>query len=257
MTIRALIAEDEPLARAKLRELIADEPDLELVAEAADGAEAAELIDRLEPDLVFLDVHMPAMSGIETLERVQHKPAVIFTTAYDQYALAAFELAAIDYLLKPFSEERFREAMSRARRLLSAAAPADAAEPSPAQTSTLERASDAFSKRPLTRLFVRDRNAIRPIVLAQVERFEARDDYVAVFTNGRSYLLNLPLQKLEERLDPDQFTRVHRSHIVNLDFIAAIHAHDASRLIVQLADGTRIIASRSGSQRIKHLAQFS
>ena len=245
MTIRTILAEDEPLAARKLRDLIAEEDDLDLVGDDSDGAEAADLIDRLLPDLVFLDVRMPTVSGIETLERIRHRPTVVFTTAYDQFALAAFELAAIDYLIKPFSQERFRDAMSRVRRLLAAET----------GTAALDRASEALSRKPLSRLFVRDRDAIRPLPLTAVERLEAQDDYVAVHAGNRTYLLNLTLQKLEERLDPERFVRVHRSHIVNLDFIAAIHAHDASRMIVELSDGTRVVASRSGSQRLRQLAQ--
>jgi two-component system, LytTR family, response regulator len=246
MTIRTLIAEDEPLALRKLRDLIGDEPDLELIGEARDGEKAAELIDALKPDLVFLDVRMPGVSGIDTLERITHKPAVVFTTAYDQFALAAFELAAVDYLLKPFGQDRFREALGRARRMVASA---------PVSTA-LERAGETLSRKPLSRLFVRDRNAIRPLPLSAVQHLEARDDYVAVHAQGgHVYLVSLSLQKLEERLDPDQFVRVHRSHIVNLDCIVGIHAHDASRMIVELADGTRIIASKSGSQRLRQLAQ--
>lgn len=245
MSIRTLIAEDEPLALRKLRDLIAEEEDLELIGEAHDGGEAVELIDRLEPDLVFLDVNMPTVSGLQTLERIEHKPAVVFTTAYDQYALAAFELAAVDYLLKPFGQERFRDALTRVRRLLATTGGVPA----------LERAGEALSQRPITRLFVRDRDAIRPLPLSAVERLEARDDYVAVHAQGRMYLLNLALQKLEARLDPEHFVRVHRSHIVNIDFISAIHAHDASRMIVEMSDGTRVVASRSGSQRLRQLAQ--
>ncbi|MGH7470084.1 MAG: LytR/AlgR family response regulator transcription factor [Longimicrobiales bacterium] len=243
--IRTLIAEDEPLAARKLRDLIADEEDLELVGEAHDGLSAAAQIDAVKPDLVFLDVSMPIASGLDTLERIAHRPAVVFTTAYDQFALAAFELAAVDYLLKPFSQERFREAMSRVRRLLA----------TPLAHSALERAQETLGRRPLTRLFVRDRDATRPLSLSSVERLEARDDYVAVHAAGRTYLLGIPLQKLEDRLDPDQFVRIHRSHIVNMDFITAIHAHDASRMLVELSDGTRVIASRSGSQRLRQLAQ--
>jgi two-component system LytT family response regulator len=243
--IRTLIAEDEPLAAGKLRDLIAHENDLELVGEAHDGEDAALKIDALEPDLVFLDVSMPIASGLDVLARITHRPAVVFTTAYDQFALDAFELAAVDYLLKPFSQERFREAVSRVRRLLTAAQ----------VTPTLEHARETLSRRPLTRLFVRDREATRPLPLSAVERLEARDDYVAVHACGRSYLLNVALQTLEARLDPDQFVRIHRSHIVNLDFIAAIHAHDAARMLVELADGTTVIASRSGSQRLRQLAQ--
>jgi two-component system LytT family response regulator len=241
--IRTVIAEDEPLAARRLRELIADEPDLLLAAEARDGAQAATLIDQLKPDLVFLDVRMPGVSGLETLARIQHRPAVVFTTAYDQYALTAFELAAVDYLLKPFGQERFREAVSRVRRFL------DRANGSTA----LERFQETLPRRPLTRLFVRERDATRPLLVSSIERLEARDDYVAVHALGRTYLLNVPLQKLEERLDPENFVRVHRSHIVNLNQITAIHSHDAARLIVELSDGTRIVASRSGTQRLRQL----
>ena len=241
--IRTLIAEDEPLAARKLRELVAAEPDLLLTAEAHDGAEAARLIDELKPDLVFLDVRMPGVSGLQTLERIHHRPAVVFTTAYDQYALAAFELAAVDYLLKPFGQDRFREALSRVRRFLGAAN----------GSTALERAHETLSRRPLTRLFVRERDATRPLPVSSIERLEAKDDYVAVYAQGSMYLLNIPLQKLEERLDPEHFVRVHRSHIVNLDRITAIHSHDAARLIVELSDGARIIASRSGTQRLRQL----
>ena len=138
------------------------------------------------------------------------------------------------------------DAMSRVRRRLLA---------SEAGTAALERAGEALSKRPLSRLFVRDRDAIRPLPLTAVERLEARDDYVAVHAQGRTYLLSVPLLKLEERLDPERFVRVHRSHIVNLDFITASHAHDAWRMIVELADGTKVVASKSGSQRLRQLAQ--
>jgi two-component system, LytTR family, response regulator len=241
--IRTVIAEDEPLAARRLRELIADEPDLQLTGEARDGAEAARLIDELKPDLVFLDVRMPGVSGLETLERIRHRPAVVFTTAYDQYALAAFELAAVDYLLKPFGQERFREALTRVRRLLG----------NTNGSTALERAQETLARRPLTRLFVRERDATRPLAVSSIDRLEARDDYVAVHAQGRMYLLNIPLQKLEERLDPEVFVRVHRSHIVNLDRITAIHSHDAARLIVELSDGARIVASRSGTQRLRQL----
>jgi two-component system, LytTR family, response regulator len=242
--IRTMIAEDEPLARDKLRALIADETDLTLVGEAEDGISAVQLVDELKPDLLFLDVHMPGLSGMGALEQIRHHPSVVFTTAHDQYALAAFELAALDYLLKPFSQDRFREALARVRRLMTA----------PATQGALERAGETLGTRPLTRIFVRDRDAIRPIAVRDADRFEARDDYVAVFARGKTYLLNVSMQKLEERLPPEQFVRIHRSHIINLDRIAALHAHDAARMLVEMTDGSRVVASRSGTQRLRELA---
>jgi two-component system LytT family response regulator len=243
--IRVVIAEDEPLAITKLCDLIAQETDLELVGTAEDGAAAADIINKLKPDLAFLDVRMPVVTGIAALERLTHKPVLVFTTAYDQYALAAFELAAVDYLLKPFGQERFREAMTRVRRLLSA----------PEQAATIDRIGEALSRRPMTRLFVRDGAAIKPLAVQAIDRFEARDDYVSVVTQGKSYLLGVSLQKLEERLDPERFVRIHRSHIINLDRVKAIHAHDASRMVVEIADGARIVASKTGSQKLRQMVQ--
>src|SRR5687767_1598282 len=159
MTATALIVDDEPLARRKLRDLLAEFPDVELLGEASDGAEAVRAIDELEPELVFLDIQMPLVSGLEVLERTRHKPAVIFTTAHDRFAVAAFELAAVDYLLKPFGRERFRVALERARAVLGQES---------ALVPSVERARRALAGRgPLTRLFVRDRGKIVPIPVAE------------------------------------------------------------------------------------------
>ncbi|HUF49892.1 MAG TPA: LytTR family DNA-binding domain-containing protein [Longimicrobiales bacterium] len=242
MQIRTMIAEDEPLARARLAELIRAEEDLVLVAEAEDGDEAARLLDETKPDLLFIDVRMPGRSGISVLESATYRPTVVFTTAYDHYALAAFELAAVDYLLKPFGPDRFRAALDRARTAL--ALPVHVAP----------RLREMDDGRPLTRIFVRDRAAIRPVAIADIVRLEAKDDYVATHVGDRSFLLNVRLQLLEARLDPDQFVRIHRSHIINLDHVRAIHAHDAARMIVEMSDGASIVASRSGSARLRKLA---
>jgi two-component system LytT family response regulator len=240
--IRTMIAEDEPLARAKLAELVRAEPDLELVAEAADGDEAARLVDDRKPDLLFLDVRMPGRSGIAVLESTKHRPTVVFTTAYDHYALAAFELAAVDYLLKPFGAERFRAALQRARTAL--------AQP----LNDVPRLREVDDGRPLTRIFVRDGGSIRPIAVSSIARLEAHDDYVAAYVEKRKFLLNVRMQELEERLSDEQFVRVHRSHIVNLDHVRAIHSHDAARMLVEMQDGTQIVASRTGSVRLRKLA---
>ena len=241
MKVRALIAEDEPLARRTLRELIAEAPWLALVGEAADGLTAVERIDALRPDLVFLDVQMPELSGLGVLERIRHRPAVVFTTAFDRYAVAAFELEAIDYLVKPFGRTRFGAMLERVRRRLAAGGPAPPAE----------RAQEALACRPLSRLFARRGERVIPIPTAQVSRAEAQGDYVAVYAGGKSYLLAVSLADLEARLDPERFERVHRAHLVNLDHVRELRAFDERRLVIRLADGSEVVASRTGSQKLR------
>ncbi|MFN2564441.1 MAG: LytR/AlgR family response regulator transcription factor [Gemmatimonadaceae bacterium] len=252
MTVRALIVEDEPLARRQLRELAAEVPWLACVGEAEDGAAAVRAIDELRPDLVFLDIRMPELSGLEVLDRAEHEPAVIFTTAFDTYAVSAFELGALDYLLKPFGRERFLAAVERARRALGA----QRLDESDRDTSTLARARAALGSTggPAERIFVRDRGRIVPIPVREIERLEAEDDYVAVYARGRRFLVYLPLSEFERRLDADRFLRVHRSHVVNLDYVAALVPYDAARLQVEMRDGTKLMASRARSKELRHLA---
>jgi len=242
----ALIVDDEPLARQKLRDLLADVPLVEVVGEAADGDAAVRAIDTLEPDVVFLDVAMPGRTGLEVLAAARHRPVAIFTTAHDRFAVAAFELAAVDYLLKPFGVDRFRVALERALQVLER-------DQAP---SALERARDALtpSGGPLERLFIRDRGRILPVAVVEVQRFEGRDDYAAVHTGGRQYLMHVRLQDLERRLDPRRFVRIHRSHLINLDFVKAFEPYDAHRLLVEMRDGARIVASRTRSRELKDLA---
>ena len=243
--VRALIVEDEPLARQQLGELIGEVAWLQCIGEAASGAAAVRMIDELEPDLVFLDIQMPELSGIEVLERISHDPGVIFTTAFDDYAVAAFELGALDYLMKPFGRERFTAAVDRARRTLDAG-PAD---------SVRDRVSTALTAEgPVARVFVRDRGKILPIPVQEIERLEAEDDYVALHARGRRFLVYVPLGDLEKRLDPQRFLRVHRSHIVNLDHVGALVPYDGTRLQVEMRDGTKIMASRTRSRELRHLA---
>ena len=250
----ALIVDDEPLARRRLRDLIAEAPLVEVVGEAADGEAAMRAIDTLKPDLVFLDIQLPGLSGLDVLARVRHKPAVIFTTAYDRYAVAAFELAAVDYLLKPFGGERFRASLVRARQTLERQ---DATAAIDRASELLERPGTAASGRasahppPLVRLFVHDRGRIVPIAVAEIERFEARDDYVAVHASGRRHLVHVTLHELERRLDPQQFLRVHRSHVVNLDHVKALEPYDGARLMVEMRSGAKIVASRVRSKELR------
>ena len=244
-SITCLIVDDEPLARARLRGLVKEVDWLQCVGEAGSGRTAISAVDELSPDLLFLDIRLPGASGIEILRRLSRPPAVIFTTAYDEHALTAFELGAIDYLLKPFGRERFNKAMERARPVLELRSGTDAGA----------RARELFGGERVTRLFVRDGGRIVPLPARAIERIEACDDYVVVHGASRTYRLNLQLTALESRLDPAQFVRIHRSHIVNLDSVASIAPYDGSRFQVALRGGTVIVASRQRSRVLRQLVQ--
>ena len=247
--LTTFVVDDEPLARRRLAALLADVPWATQLGEAADGATALEAIKRLRPDVVFLDIHMPGTSGLEVVERLRAlatPPIVVFTTAYDQYAVAAFELAALDYLLKPFSGDRFMVAIERARQVRGQDAHA------------LDRARDllaAPSVAPLDRIFVREANAVLPLSLSEVERIESHDDYVMVHTARRKYLLSLRLGDLENRLPNPPFMRVHRSHIVNLDQVERLVGLDGARFEVNLKNGAVVPVSRARSKQIRRLAR--
>jgi two-component system LytT family response regulator len=240
--IRAVIVEDEPEARLALRTWLEDEDGIEVVGEAADGRTAVTLIDRLRPDLVFLDVQLPEMTGLRVLETVRHAPEVVFTTAWDHYALAAFELGALDYLVKPFGRERFLKALQRVRLRLGATD----------ETSASERARTAFASGHLTRLFARRGERIVPILAHDIRRIAAQGDYAEVHTPAGAFLLHVSLKELAGRLDPERFVQVHRSHIVNLDAIDHLKAYDERRLVIVLKEGGEIVASRAASERLRH-----
>jgi two-component system, LytTR family, response regulator len=242
-TVTALIVDDEPLARRKIRQLLAAVPWIECVGEVGDGLTAVSAIDEQQPDLVFLDIHMPRLSGLEILHRAKHAPAVIFTTAYDRYAVTAFELAAVDYLLKPFGRERLVTSLERVRTLLGRA---DSAQ-------TAARSREAFGAGPTRRLFVREAGRVIPVRTTDVVRLEASDDFVVIHTTAQRYRMGVPLQQIAERLDPSQFVRVHRSHIVNMDHVASMSPYDGSRLEVRLKDGTLLVASRQCSRALREL----
>jgi two-component system LytT family response regulator len=238
--LRTVVAEDEPLARQRLRRFVERDPRLVLVGEAESGTAAVELIDRLAPDVVFLDVQMPECTGLEVLERAAHRPAPVFTTAYPEYALRAFEVEAYDYLVKPFGWTRFQAAVDRvARRLAAPPAPAPAPAPGPY----------------LERLFVRRRGELVPVSMRDVHRIEGAGDYVLLCTQAGQVLADVSLNELERRLDPACFRRVHRAHIVNLDHVSAIRPYDERRLAVRFADGTEVVASRAGSQSLREMVR--
>jgi two-component system, LytTR family, response regulator len=243
----AIIIEDEPLARQTLRDMLAREDWIEVVGEAVDGLTAVDLINAHKPDLVFLDIHLPEISGLEVLKRLTHEPAVIFTTAHDRHAIAAFELAAIDYLLKPFGRVRLQQALVRAREALTRSE----ARPSIAD---MRNALDSPTTAALERFLVRDGGRIVPVTVRDIERIEADGDYAGIRVRGKKLLVNVPLGDFETRLDPARFLRVHRAHIVNLDFVDAIEPFDNSQLLVRMKDGTKITASRAASKRLRELA---
>jgi len=243
MPIRAVIVEDEPHARASLREYSAGVEWLALVGEASDGVEAVRLIDELRPDLVFLDVCLAEISGLEVVQRLRHQPEIVFTTAHDRFALAAFEVGALDYLLKPFGRRRFETMLERVRlRMSQGAAPA------------AERARTAFGS-PLRRLFARTRDGIVPIDVRSIHHLQASGDYVEVFCESGRYLLHTSLAELAERLDPESFCQVHRSHVVNLEAVELLRPYDARRLLVQLRGGQQILASRAATEQLRRLVR--
>ena len=226
-----MIVDDEELARGYLREMLAAHPEIEIVAECANGFEAVKAIAETAPDLVFLDVQMPKLDGFEVLELIKTRaPAVIVVTAYDQYAMRAFDAHAVDYLLKPFSTERFERALERAKARLG------------------ERKS-VPGERP-QRLAVRDGTRVHVIPLEKLDYAEAQDDYVALHSGGKSYLKQQTIGSLESLLDPARFVRVHRSAIVNLERVARIEPYAKESRVAILTDGTRLPVSRSGYSRL-------
>ena len=251
MAVRALIVEDEPLSRRMLHDFAMDVGWLDIIGEATDGLVAVQMIDRLQPDLVFLDIKLPKLTGLQVLERVRHEPAIVFTTAHDHYAITAFELEALDYLLKPIGRARFHQAMERVRQRLTAKEEAANLPPLRERAALALQQQQPFE--PLQRMFVRDaRGKIIHLRIDDVSRFVAADDYVAVHANKTSYLVHVTLSDLEQRLDRKQFRRVHRSVIVNLDHVVSCEPVER-RLLLKLRDGSELSTSRTGSQNLQDL----
>lgn len=248
-TRTVFFAEDEPLARDVLRDAIYAHPGLRLVGEAADGATALERIGQLRPEVVFMDIQMPEMTGLEVLRRLDYLPRIVFTTAYDQYAVTAFELHAVDYLLKPFTRERFAAAVTR---LLDAPERGSDAQERAAIEGALARPADGAAR--LERILVRDRGRIFPLALGEIEYLKADSKYTVIAARGRHFLVRIGIAELEARLDPARFIRVHRSALVNLDFVDSMRADDQSQLQICMRDGTCIGANREASKLLRDMA---
>ncbi len=252
------IAEDEPLARETLRDWILEQPMLALVGEAADGASALEQINRLKPDVAFMDIQMPELTGLEVLRQLQHLPEIVFTTAFDQYAVTAFELHAVDYLLKPFSRARFDAAVER---LFENAAEDEVGEVDAGRgvseasgaRAALDMATNRDTSR-LDRILVRDRGRIFPLSVIEIEYMKADAKYTAIVARGKTFLVRIGISELEARLDPSRFVRIHRSALVNLDFVESMQADDQSQLQLLMKDGSTLVASRDGSKMLRDMA---
>jgi len=241
--ITALIVDDEELARLVLRELIQTRPEIEVVAECANGFEAVKAVAEHKPDLIFLDVQMPKLSGFDVLELIGAETAVIFVTAYDQYAMRAFEVHAVDYLLKPIGRDRFEAALERAKSRLGQKLP-----PAP-DLAAATRPPKQF----LERIVVRDGTRVTLIPVRKLDYAEAQDDYVALASEGKKHLKQQTIASLEACLDPDQFVRVHRSYVVNFERVARIEPYGKDSRLAILADGTRLPVSKAGYARLKTL----
>jgi two-component system, LytTR family, response regulator len=247
MKIRAIIVEDEELARHVLREYLSGEEDIEILAECANGFDAVKAIAEHKPDLLFLDVQMPKLDGFEVLELAGNQVAVVFVTAYDQYAMKAFDAAAVDYLLKPFDLGRFRTALDRVRRRLGE----NVRMPSASELKNAAHAPGQYAQR----MVVKDGARVHIIPSVQLDYAEAQDDYVALHSSGKTYLKQQTISSLESSLDPECFIRVHRSFILNLERVVRIESYTKDTRLAILSDGSQIPVSRAGYLRLKQLME--
>ncbi len=251
-TLRAVIVDDEELARALVREYVESSAGIEIAAECANGFEAVKAISEKKPDLVFLDVQMPKLDGFEVLELIGQEVAVIFVTAFDQYAMRAFDEHAVDYLLKPFSLERFQKALDRARQRLGANPSSAPKVPTSPPATELARAARP-PREYLQRIVVKDGARVHIIPVERLDYAEAEDDYVSLHSQGKTYLKEQTISSLEAALDPERFVRIHRSTIVNLERVAKIEPYAKDSRVAVLSDGAQLPVSRAGYERLRAL----
>ena len=241
--MRVVIVDDEPLARSVLREFLAAYGDVEIAAECANGFEAVKAVTELKPDVLLLDVQMPKLDGFEVLELVGAETDVIFVTAYDTYAIRAFEVHAVDYLLKPFGAERLAEALERARQRIASRA-------KPPQALVTEMRAD---RGPIDRVLIRDRGDVHVVPVGKIDFIESQDDYVSIRTAGKSFLKEQTLGDLESLLDEAAFVRIHRRYILNVARLSKIALGAKDSHVAILADGTELPISRTGYARLREL----
>jgi len=249
-TIKALIIDDEPLARERIKRFLTDERDIELIGECADGQEAVSAIQTLEPDLVFLDIQIPELDGFGVLEAVgvEQMPAVIFVTAYDRYALQAFDVNALDYLLKPYNRERFHKAVERARAQLSNGAKGELSE---RLLSLLENLQP--EQKHLERLMIKSSGRVFFLRTTEIDWIEAEGNYLRLHVGKESHLLRETMNRLAAKLDQDKFLRIHRSTLVNIERIKELQPLFSGDYVVILRDGKQLTLSRSYRDKLLEL----
>lgn len=245
--LRTIIIDDEELARNLLQTYLKENPDIEVIGQCENGFDGVKMINDLQPDLVFLDIQMPKITGFEMLELLEHKPEIIFTTAYDQFALKAFELNAVDYLLKPFAKDRLLSAIEKAvSRIQSDDSPAE----------RIEKLTDYPHENYLDRVVVKDRHKINIITVDVIRYIESLDDYVLIYTTEGRHMKQKTMKYFENNLDPKDFIRIHRSYIVQVKFIAEIQQYEKESYVVILKDKTKLKVSKAGYKNIKDVLHF-
>jgi Response regulator of the LytR/AlgR family len=241
--IRVVVVDDEAPARELLREYLAADEDCEIAAECANGFEAVKAVAQHDPDLLLLDIQMPKLDGFEVLELLDRSPVVVFVTAHDEHALRAFEVHALDYLLKPFSQERFSQVMERVKRAVLRH-----------DQQPVSGIAASLRARPLQRIVVRGGDgAIQVVPVARLDYAEAADDAIMIVTGGVKLRKQQPIGELAQQLDPDRFVRIHRAYLVNIERIEKIELYAKDSRVAILRDGTRLPVSRSGYQRLREL----
>jgi two-component system LytT family response regulator len=242
--LRVIVVDDEALARALLRELLGAYQDIEIIAECGNGFEAVKAVTEKKPDLLLLDIQMPKLDGFDVLELIGGEVPVIFVTAYDQYAIKAFQVHAVDYLLKPFGAERLAEALGRARTRIGTR------EVVPAKALVSEARA---ARAPLERILIRDRTDVHVIAAAKIDYLESQDDYVSVKVGEKQFLKEQTLSELEQLLDPARFVRIHRRYLLNVARLARIEQAVTDSRVAILQDGTELPISRSGYTKLREI----
>jgi two-component system LytT family response regulator len=253
--MRVVVVEDEPLARRAVMQALSAIDWIDVIGEAGDGPAAAAMLEALRPDLALMDINLPGYGAFDVLDRLSEPPAVIFITAHGHHAAAAFDLAAIDYVLKPYEPERLFVALERARDAMRRPEGGSIGVGAGARAS-IERARRAMTNESaIETLFLRDRGAIIAVPVTDVMRFEADDAYVALLTSTRRHLVQTTLADVERRLPAGKFLRIHRCHIVNLAYVAAFAPHDGGRFVAELRDGSRVPVSRRHARAVRELVR--
>ncbi len=240
--LTAVIVDDEELARAVIREMLRAHPEIDVLGECSNGFEAVKMVSERKPDLLFLDIQMPKLDGFEVLELIGSGVAVIFVTAYDQHALRAFEVHAVDYLLKPVAADRFEVALERAKQRVGTPV-----SPPVAELAATAREPGHYAER----IVVKDGTRVHIIPVAKLDYVEAEDDYVALASQGKKHLKQQTISSVEAMLDPKTFLRIHRSCIVNLERVAKVEPYGKDSHVAILSDGTRLPVSRAGYARLR------